>query len=110
MKIFDSRKTEYKSIVSAVATEEAVKFRIVVPRSLGCTGASLAVYKDGEETVYYGMFWAGMCGDDNEYWELHFSATTSGLYFYHFELDTPWGKSFIKNVGERMRRFQYRRQ
>ncbi len=99
MKIFDSRKTEYKSIVSAVATEEAVKFRIVVPRSLGCTGASLAVYKDGEETVYYGMFWAGMCGDDNEYWELHFSATTSGLYFYHFELDTPWGKSFIKNVG-----------
>ena len=99
MKIFDSRKTEYKSIVSAVATEEAVKLRIVVPRSLGCTGASLAVYKDGEETVYYGMFWAGMCGDDNEYWELHFSATTSGLYFYHFELDTPWGKSFIKNVG-----------
>ena len=99
MKIFDSRKTEYKSIVSAVATEEAVKLRIVVPRSLGCTGASLAVYKDGEETVYYGMFWAGMCGDDNEYWELHFSATTSGLYFYHFELDTPWGKYFIKNVG-----------
>ncbi len=99
MKIFDSRKIEYKSIVSAVATEEAVKLRIVVPRSLGCTGASLAVYKDGEETVYYGMFWAGMCGDDNEYWELHFLATTSGLYFYHFELDTPWGKSFIKNVG-----------
>ena len=99
MKIFDSRKTEYKSIVSAIATDEDVKFRIVVPRSMGCTGANLAVYKDGEDTVYYGMFWAGMCGEDNEFWELHFSATTSGLYFYHFELDTPWGKSFIKNIG-----------
>lgn len=99
MKIFDSRKTEYKSIVSAIATQEEVRLRIVVPRSLGCTGATLAVCKDGEETVYYGMFWAGMCGDDNEFWELHFSATTAGLYFYHFELDTPWGRSFIKNVG-----------
>ncbi len=99
MKIFDSRKTEYKSVVSAIATNEKVKFRIAVPRAMGCTGASLAVFKDGEDTVYYGMFWAGMCGEDYEYWELHFSATTSGLYFYHFELDTPWGKSFIKNVG-----------
>ena len=99
MKIFDSRKTEYKSIVSAIATEEDVKLRIIVPRSMGCTGANLAICKEGEETVYYGMFWAGMCGDDNEFWELHFSATTAGLYFYHFELDTPWGKSFIRNVG-----------
>ena len=45
------------------------------------------------------MFWAGMCGDDHEYWELHFNATTPGLYWYHFELDTAWGKSFIRNVG-----------
>ncbi|HBN38980.1 MAG TPA: alpha-glycosidase, partial [Ruminococcaceae bacterium] len=44
-------------------------------------------------------FWAGMCGDYHEYWELHFSATTPGLYFYHFELDTPWGKSLIMNTG-----------
>lgn len=99
MKIFDSRKTEYKSIVSAIATEEQVKLRIIVPRSMGCTAARLAVYKEGEETVFYGMFWAGMCGESNEFWELHFSATTPGLYFYHFELDTPWGKSVIKNVG-----------
>ncbi len=99
MKIFDSRKTEYKSAVCAIATDERVKLRIVVPRSIGCTAANLAVCKEGEETVYYGMFWAGMCGENDEFWELHFSATTPGLYFYHFELDTPWGKSFIKNTG-----------
>ena len=55
MKIFDSRKTEYKSVVSAIATNEKVKFRIAVPRAMGCTGATLAVLKDGEDPVYYGM-------------------------------------------------------
>ncbi|MBQ7739949.1 MAG: glycoside hydrolase family 13 protein [Eubacterium sp.] len=99
MTVFNSRKTEYKDKVRAIATNERVKLRIIVPRSMSCNGATLAVRKEGEDTAYYSMFWAGMCGDDNEYWELHFSATTSGLYWYHFELDTPWGKSFIRNEG-----------
>ena len=99
MQPFDSRKTEYKSAVRAIAVNEKVKLRIIVPRSTGCSGARLAVYKDGEETVFYGMFWAGMCTDNYEYWELHFYATTPGLYFYHFELDTPWGLNYLKNVG-----------
>ncbi len=99
MHIFDSRKTEYKSKIRAIATDEKVKLRIIVPRSICCNGAVLCVHKDNESNVYYSMFWAGMCGDDKEYWELHFSATTPGLYWYHFELNTPWGKSFIRNVG-----------
>jgi len=99
MLFFNSRNKAYKSIISAIATYEQCKLRIVVPRDCKCSCATLAVTKEGEDTAYYSMFWAGMCGDDSEYWELHFSATTPGLYFYHFELDTPWGKSFIKNSG-----------
>ena len=101
MLIFNARDKAYKSKISALATDEPCKFRIIVPRDCRCSGATLAITKEGENecTAYYGMFWAGMCGDDYEYWELHFSATTAGLYFYHFELDTPWGKSFIMNVG-----------
>lgn len=99
MIVFDSRKTEYKSKVRAIAVNEQVKLRIVVPRSMGCFASTLCVTKDGENPAYYSMFWAGMCGNDHEYWELHFSATTAGLYWYHFELDTPWGKSFVRNVG-----------
>ncbi len=64
-----------------------------------CSGAQLAITKEGEDTVCYSMYWAGMCGDAAEYWELYFSATTQGLYFYHFELNTPWGKTFVKNIG-----------
>lgn len=99
MIVFDSRKTEYKSKVRAIAVNEQVKLRIVVPRSMSCFASTLCVTKDGENPAYYSMFWAGMCGNDHEYWELHFSATTAGLYWYHFELDTPWGKSFVRNVG-----------
>lgn len=99
MYIFNSRQTEYKDKIRAIATDEQVKLRIVVPRSMCCSGATLCVTKENEAPAYYSMFWAGMCGDDNEYWELHFSATTAGLYWYHFELETPWGKSFVRNVG-----------
>jgi glycosidase len=99
MRIFDSRKTEYKSKLRAIATNEKVKFKIILPRLLSCTGACLAITKENESTVYYSMFWAGMCDNEHEYWELHFYATTPGLYWYHFELETPWGKHFIYNVG-----------
>ncbi len=99
MLIFNSRNKAYKSKISAIATDEKCRFRIVVPRDCRCSCATLAITKEGEDTAYYNMFWAGMCGDDKEYWQLHFSATTPGLYFYHFELETPWGKSLIKNNG-----------
>ena len=99
MEIFNSRKIEYKDKIRAIATDEKVKLRIIVPRSMKCYGATLCVVKENESPAYYSMFWAGMCGDDNEYWELHFFATTPGLYWYHFELDTPWGRSFVRNVG-----------
>ena len=99
MTVFNSRKTEYKDKIRAISTNEKVKMRIIVPRSMSCHGATLCITKEGELPAYYSMFWAGMCDDDHEYWELHFFATTSGLYFYHFELETSFGKSFIRNVG-----------
>lgn len=100
MQIYNSRDKSYKSIVSAIATNEKCKFRIIVPRNMKCCAAQLAITKDGEDTAFYNMFWAGMYGDSFEYWELHFYATTPGLYFYHFVLDTPWGKSYVKNAGD----------
>ena len=99
MQIFNARKTEYKDKIRAIATDEQVRLRIVVPRHMSCSGATLTVHKENEDNVYYSMFWAGMCGDDFEYWDLHFSATTEGLYWYHFELDTPWGKNFVYHAG-----------
>lgn len=97
---FDSRNRTYKSFVGAIPTDSSVKLKIMVSRSISCSGARLTVRKDGEQYVRYNMFWAGMCGDENEWWELHFSATTPGIYWYHFELDTPWGVTEIRNIGK----------
>lgn len=99
MYIFNSRNTDYKEKVRAVATGETVRLRLILPRSMSCSGAYLCVHKENEPDVLYSMFWAGMCGDDHEYWQLHFSADTPGLYWYHFQLDTAWGRSFVRNVG-----------
>ncbi len=106
MTIFNSRKTEYKDKIRAIATDEEVRLCIVVPRSLSCSCARLVVHKENEDNVYYSMFWAGMCGNDFEYWDIHFSATSEGLYWYHFELNTPYGRNFVFNskngIGEIM--------
>ncbi|MBR1762524.1 MAG: glycoside hydrolase family 13 protein [Eubacterium sp.] len=99
MSYFNSRKIEHKSRLCAIRVNEEVKLCIYLPRSMSCSRAVLCVTKDGEDSVSYEMFWAGMIGFDREKWEVHFSATTSGVYWYHFELDTPWGKNFIKNTG-----------
>ena len=99
MTVFNSRKTEYKSRLSAIRVNEQVKLSVLIPRSLGCSKAVICVIKDNEDPVYYDMFWAGIVGDDCEKWEMHFSATTSGIYWYYFELETPWGKNFVFNVG-----------
>ena len=55
-----------------------------------CCAAQLAITKDGEDTAFYNMFWAGMCGDNFEYWELHFYATTP---VYDENFSTP---NFLK--------------
>ena len=66
MQIYNSRDKSYKSIISAIASNEKCKFRIIVPRDMKCCGACLAITKESEQTAYYNMFWAGMCGENLE--------------------------------------------
>ena len=49
--IFDSRKKEYKDKIRAIATDEPVKLRIIVPRSMKCSGANICVHKENEANV-----------------------------------------------------------
>lgn len=96
---FHAHDKQYKSISGALATDQSVQLRITLPRSISCSGARLVMVKENETPVRYALLWAGMNGEDMEWWDLHFSATTPGLYWYHFELDTPWGMHEIKDTG-----------
>ena len=95
MSMFCSRDLRYRSPFGAVAAHTPVHFRLCLPRSLGCRGAFLVRRSDDGLPQYDGMFWAGMQGDDEEWWECHFAPETADLYWYAFMLETDGGKRYL---------------
>ena len=103
---YNSRDTFYKSLFGAVKNDTPVRFKIVMPRSFMCNGAFLCVRRDDEEDfTRYGMYWAGMFSEDSEVWDVEISLEKTGLYWYHFDLSSPWGDSALYNDGNGIGRF-----
>ena len=96
MQLFNSRDEKFRSPTGAVPFETSIHLRIVLPRDLKCSGA-VAVFKDDKfgDSLVSGMFWCGMVGDDYEQWECDVSVEYIGLYWYHFGLDTCYGRRYI---------------
>ncbi|MGN0526520.1 MAG: glycoside hydrolase family 13 protein [Acutalibacteraceae bacterium] len=71
-----------------------------MPRAFSCSSVQLVIHKDEEDTVYHNMYWCGMEGESEERWDITLDFTT-GLYFYHFTYETPFGKGniFLKSNG-----------
>ena len=65
-----------------------------MPRSFSCRKVTLVIHRDGEETQYRDLFWCGMNGESEEWWDINISFDT-GLYFYHFTYETPFGRGNI---------------
>lgn len=81
---YNSRQTYHKYPFGAVKEGEETVFRIVLPRSLGCSGATLVIGIDGEESCSVSMLWDGMQGGDEEWWRAAFVPGKEGLYWYRF--------------------------
>ena len=90
----------YRSPFGAVAAGTPVFFRVCLPRGWGCSGCRLRVCPDGKAEERYGMFWAGMEGEDREWWDCHYAPAESGLYFYGFELDIPGGTRHLSRRAD----------
>ena len=62
------------------------------------------MHKDEESTVYRDMYWCGMNGDNEEWWDITLTIDSEGLYFYHFTYETPFGNGNIflraSGIGE----------
>ncbi len=71
-----------------------------MPRSFACQKVCLVIHKDGEENQYRDLFWCGMNGESEEWWDINISFDT-GLYFYHFTYETPFGRGniFLHSAG-----------
>lgn len=99
---FHSRDAFFKSKFGAVKTDERFRLRLLLPRAFCVSGAHFLLRKDGENAADYPMYWAGMHGDDMEIWDLELSVEQKGLYFYHFEYDSSWGRGAVYHSGNGM--------
>ena len=96
MELFNSRNKKYRSPTGAVTYGTSLHMKIILPRDLGCSGAYLCLKDDRSgDTAASSMFWCGMVGDDHEAWECDVLPERVGLYWYHFSLDTRYGKRYI---------------
>ena len=93
--LFDSRDTAYRAPFGAVAEGTEVFFRICLPRNWGCHAAALLVERDGLPPEEYGMFWAGMESDDHEWWDVRFTPTACGVYWYGFRVELAMGTGWL---------------
>ena len=99
--IFDSRDTFYHSPFGAVCEETTLYFKIVLPRHLQCSAATLKVWADDNtSTDLLSMFWCGMDDEYHEMWECHYTPCQYGLYWYSFEIDTNEGKKQITKLSD----------
>lgn len=96
MTLFNSRNKEYRSPFGALPFGTNLHLKIVLPRDLGCSSA-VAVMKDDRfgDSQVSSMYWCGMVGDDHEQWECDILVDHIGLYWYHFALETRYGRRFI---------------
>ncbi len=71
-----------------------------MPRSFSCQKVTLVIHKDGEENQYRDMYWCGMNGESEEWWDINITLGT-GLYYYYFTYETPFGRGniFLHSCG-----------
>lgn len=98
--MFCSRDEKYRNPTGAVKAGENIHFRISLPRDLSCSAISLIMEHEGHETRVHNMFWCGMNGEYEEWWECDFAPQSTGLHFYYFELRTNHGtRKLTKGEG-----------
>ena len=98
---YNSRDIRHKSIFGSTAAGESLRLQVLMPRTFSCSKVTLVFHKDGECEQYRDMYWCGMNGDNEEWWDINLAFEISGLYFYHFTYETPFGKGniFLRSGG-----------
>ena len=97
--VFASRDSRYRSPTGAVAEGTSVFFRICLPRDWHCSGAALRICADQGPEEEYGLFWAGMEGEDREWWDCHYTPAQATLYWYDFALQLPGHVRYLTRLA-----------
>ncbi|MBQ8766783.1 MAG: glycoside hydrolase family 13 protein [Clostridia bacterium] len=92
---YNSRDLFFKDRFGSVSAGEKIHFRLCMPRSFCCNRAILLIRRDDGHYEERDMLWAGMCGDDAEIWDIHTDIEKEGLYWYHFDYCSSYGRSSV---------------
>ena len=91
---FDSRDTRHKSIQGSTAAGDSLWLCVCMPREMMCSAVYLVTGPDGGEKQYIKLDWKSTDGI-TEWWAIEHTFSQTGLYFYHFEYDTSFGRGRI---------------
>ncbi len=98
---FNSRDKRHKSIFGSIAAGDSLRLAVLMPRNFCCSKVTLVLHKDGQANQYKDMYWCGMNGENEEWWDITLTIPDCGLYFYHFTYETPFGTGniFLRSSG-----------
>lgn len=91
--IYNSLDKKYKNKFGAIKSGEEFSLKLLLPcnNSNYCIKAWFVICKDGQEDERFEL-WATEEYEDNcRWWEIIYSVPNSGLYWYYFEYETPFG-------------------
>ncbi len=97
---YNTKYEYHKSNFGAVRCGKETVFRIVMPREMSVSHAFLVIKRDGENPQYIPMLWDCMQSENEEWWKIGFTADEPGLFFYHFEFDSPNRHGIISRHDE----------
>lgn len=91
---YNSRDIRHKSIFGSTAAGDSLWLSVCMPRDMGCSAVYLVTGPDGGNKEYIKLDWKST---DNitEWWSAEYTYRETGLYFYHFEYETAWGRGRI---------------
>lgn len=92
---YNSRDLFFKDKFGSVSSGEMIHFRLCMPRSFCCNKAILLIRRDDGHYEERDMQWAGMCGEDAEIWDIYTEIEKEGLYWYHFDYCSSYGRSSV---------------
>ena len=96
---FNSADPGCKTPFGAIRAGQEVTLRLTVPESLGYVDPHLVLTKDREDPVHYRMNFDGQTPHENHF-SFTIAPTTTGLYFYYFDLYTDFRKIYRGAQGE----------
>lgn len=101
--IFNSRDERFKHPYGAVRSGTEMTFSILVHKSVGARAARVVfLYDRHEEPAVYSMAGRDTQVETDEYetYETSFKVDDTGLYWYHFEIDTDGGRLCVRRDAD----------